>query len=138
MGRGRKPINDQGGRKQHLYKKTWTTNEFRLAVVMSYESGGIKETLTAFFPDVGGTTLETKRKSVYLWVKRKKKIASACLTVAGAARRGIRKLGLGTSLSADGEHDLMKSSKNPATGMVNTQQCHGFGERLWKDIMKLQ
>ncbi|EEY56531.1 uncharacterized protein PITG_10072 [Phytophthora infestans T30-4] len=45
--------------------------------------------------------LDTKRKSINMWVKKKRKLVAIYETVTGASSRGIQQLGLGTSLSAD-------------------------------------
>ena len=77
-------------------------------MIQSYEAVGIGDTLDAFFPGVEGTTRDTNRKSVYLWVKNKPKIVNMCSTIDGGSKRCSRERGLGTSLSADAEMDLVR------------------------------
>ncbi|KAF4150605.1 hypothetical protein GN958_ATG00267 [Phytophthora infestans] len=89
MPHGRKPKRDGGGRKQRQHRLTW-------------------ETYATFFPGLEGTMLDTKRKSINMWVKKKRKLVAIYETVTGASSRGIQQLGLGTSLSADGGHDLVR------------------------------
>ncbi|KAG6621432.1 Protein Y6B3B.8 [Phytophthora cinnamomi] len=97
------------------HKNTWVTHEFRLAVVTSYESVGIQDTIDSFFPELEGTALDTKRKSVYLWATKKDKTIAMCVTVAEASSRGFRQLEIGTSLTADADQDLVRWGTTTAT-----------------------
>ncbi|KAF4137746.1 hypothetical protein GN958_ATG13029, partial [Phytophthora infestans] len=88
--RGRKQKPDGGGRKQRQHKHT-----------MSSDSPSLANTLNTFFPGREGTMLDTKRKSIYLCVKKKGKLVAIGIESWDPAWAR-------TSLSADAEHDLVR------------------------------
>ncbi|KAG1685751.1 hypothetical protein DVH05_007745 [Phytophthora capsici] len=61
----------------------------------------MEDTLTKFFPGVQGTQRDTKRKSVYLWEKKRAKIEKICSTSKGGQMKFVRDLGTATMLSRD-------------------------------------
>ncbi|POM69756.1 Hypothetical protein PHPALM_13939 [Phytophthora palmivora] len=93
---GRKRGENGSGKHQHMFKRrTETTNVF-------------KGHLLSFFRGIKGTQRDTKRKSIYLWEKKRPRIDKLCKSAKGRQMKNIRDLGTATALRADGELEIVQ------------------------------
>ncbi|TYZ60677.1 hypothetical protein PybrP1_004966 [[Pythium] brassicae (nom. inval.)] len=108
MPRGRHPATTRGGRMVRDYSCDVPTNAFRLAVVVYYADQRMQKTLERYLPGASGLTKETKRKSVYVWARRREQLERLCPHHGTSERRRECIKGTATSLPRDSEVDLLK------------------------------
>ncbi|KAL4174472.1 hypothetical protein KRP22_006410 [Phytophthora ramorum] len=106
MGRAR--ASEDGGRRARQYKRSTPTYEFRLHVIHHSDSHGVSSALTKFYPEAKGSSLETKRKSIYLWRKRRDTIEKAGKSSSSSVLRKLRLAGSATGLSSETESQILR------------------------------
>ncbi|KAL4166243.1 hypothetical protein KRP22_013508 [Phytophthora ramorum] len=106
MGRAR--ASEDGGRRARQYKRSTPTYEFRLHVIHHSNSHGVSSALAKFYPEAKGSSLETKRKSFYLWRKRRDTIEKAGKSSSSSVLRKLRPAGSATVLSSQTESQLLR------------------------------
>ncbi|KAG4228492.1 hypothetical protein PC116_g23158 [Phytophthora cactorum] len=85
-------------RHQHMFKRRVDTYQVRLAAINHYrEHRNMDYTLAKFYPGVEGALRDTKRKSIYLWEKKRARIEEICTTTKGGQLKIVRDLGTATS-----------------------------------------
>ncbi|KAL4166247.1 hypothetical protein KRP22_013512 [Phytophthora ramorum] len=84
------------------------TYEFRLHVIHHSNSHGVSSALAKFYPEAKGSSLETKRKSFYLWRKRRDTIEKAGKSSSSSVLRKLRPAGSATVLSSETESQLLR------------------------------
>ncbi|KAG3063813.1 hypothetical protein PC122_g18738 [Phytophthora cactorum] len=64
--------------------------------------------INSFYPGVEGALRDTKRKSIYLWEKKRARIEEICTTTKGGQLKIVRDLGTATVLSHDAERKIVQ------------------------------
>ncbi|KAG2882558.1 hypothetical protein PC114_g20974 [Phytophthora cactorum] len=96
-------------RHQHMFKRRVDTYQVRLAAINHYrEHRNMDYTLAKFYPGVEGALRDTKRKSIYLWEKKRARIEEICTTTKGGQLKIVRDLGTATVLSHDAERKIVQ------------------------------
>ncbi|GMF24049.1 unnamed protein product [Phytophthora lilii] len=137
---GRKPLKEGGGRKERKNMRTTTTYETRLAVIKHYEEGrSMSATVEHFFPALSTQAKQSKKRTIYSWVRDREKIERACDSVGTAKSHRLRKSGLGLTLSEDAEKCIvvwlrsMQKMGVPVTGTMLSEYALDVAKELGID-----
>ncbi|EGZ05927.1 hypothetical protein PHYSODRAFT_532487 [Phytophthora sojae] len=120
MTKGRQKHSKHGGRRARQYKRSAPTHQFRLDVVIYFETNSMASTFAKFFADLTGSQRQTKRTgsatSDTSWCKDK--LLQLCTSPATAKQRKVHVAGTETTLPAGTEVHLVK--------WMNSYRAHGL------------
>ncbi|KAF4047475.1 hypothetical protein GN244_ATG00027 [Phytophthora infestans] len=108
MTRGRQKLGETGGIRASKNKRSVSTHQFRLDVVLFFIVKSMGSTLDKFFSYLYGSQLQTKRTSIYLCRKQNDMLLQLCNSLSLAKLRKIRAVGTGSILPADAAVHIAK------------------------------
>ncbi|POM75596.1 LOW QUALITY PROTEIN: Protein Y6B3B.8 [Phytophthora palmivora] len=108
MDKGLQKHSDGGGKRSRGYKRSVPKHQFRLDVLLYFETHRMASTLAKSYADLSDVQLQTKPTSIYLWRKQMNKLVQMCKSLGTANLRKVRMVETGSTLPADTQVHLVK------------------------------